>query len=100
MLNEISQILKKKYHMISFTCGILKKTTKELIQKTEAELQIQKINLWLWDRGGGGVHWKNVHTTMYKIDTNKDVLYSAGNSTQYSVMIYTGKEAKKEQIYV
>ena len=32
--------------------------------------------------------------------TNKDLLYSTGNSTQYSVMTYMGKESKKEWIYV
>ena len=32
--------------------------------------------------------------------TNKDLLYSTGNSTQYPVMAYMGKQAKKEQIYV
>ena len=28
--------------------------------------------------------------------TNKDLLYSTGNSTQYSVITYTRKESKKE----
>jgi len=32
--------------------------------------------------------------------TDKDLLYSTGNSIQYSVMIYTGKEFLKEWIYV
>ena len=32
--------------------------------------------------------------------TNKDLLYSTGNSTQYSVMTYMGKEPKKEWICV
>ena len=32
--------------------------------------------------------------------TNKDLLYSTGNSTQYSVMPNMGKESKKEWIYV
>ena len=34
------------------------------------------------------------------IGNNKDLLYSTGNSTQYSVMAYMGKESKKEWIYV
>ena len=33
-------------------------------------------------------------SSIYKID-NRDLLYSTGNSTQYSVMAYTGKESKK-----
>ena len=32
--------------------------------------------------------------------TNKDLLYSTGNSTQYSVMAYMAKDSKKEWIYV
>ena len=32
--------------------------------------------------------------------TNKDLLYSTGNSTQYSVINYMGKESEKERIYV
>ena len=31
---------------------------------------------------------------------NKNLLYSTGNSTQYSVMTYMGKESKKQWIYV
>ena len=30
----------------------------------------------------------------------KDLLYSRGNTSQYSVMTYMGKESKKEWIYV
>ena len=29
-----------------------------------------------------------------------DPLYSTGNSTQYSVIIYVGKESEKELMYV
>ena len=35
-----------------------------------------------------------MHTTIYKID-NTDLPYSTGNSTQYSVMSFMGKESKK-----
>ena len=36
---------------------------------------------------------------MYKI-SNKDLLNSAGNHTQYLVIIYNRKESKKEYIYI
>ena len=37
-----------------------------------------------------------IYTLLYiKQITNKDLLYSTGNSTQYSVMTYMGKESKK-----
>ena len=32
-----------------------------------------------------------------KCMTNKNLLYSTGNSTQYSVMAYMGKESKKKK---
>ena len=32
--------------------------------------------------------------------TNKELWYSLGNFTQYSVMTYTGKESKKEWVCV
>ena len=55
-------------------------------------------------RAGGGINWETgngIYTLLYiKQITNKDLLYSTGNSTQYSVMAYMGKESKKEWIYV
>ena len=52
----------------------------------------------------GGINWEigtDIYTLLYiKQITNKDLLYSTGNSTQYSVMAYMGKESKKEWIYV
>ena len=46
--------------------------------------------------------WLNQYTLLYvKYITNKNRLHSTGNSTQYSVMAYVGKEIKKtEWIYV
>ena len=53
---------------------------------------------------GRGINWEigiDVYTLLYiKYITNKDLLCSTGNSTQYSVMTYMGKESKKEWIYV
>ena len=47
----------------------------------------------------GGINWEigiDIYTLLYiKEITNKDLLYSTGNSTQYSVMAYMGKESKK-----
>ena len=84
----------------------LKKFTNELIYKTEVELQMQKTNLRLpGGKGEGGINWK-IGTDIYTLQqyikqkTNNDLLYSTGNSTQYSVMAYMGKEYKKEWIYI
>ena len=57
-----------------------------------------------WGKGWGGINWEigiDIQTLLYiKEITNKDLLYSTGNSTQYSVMTFMGKETKKEWIYV
>ena len=55
-------------------------------------------------KGEGRINWEfgiNIYTLLYiKQTINKDLLYSTGNSTQYSVMTYMGKGSKKEQIYI
>ena len=49
--------------------------------------------------GWGGMNWEigiDIYTLLYiKQITNKDLLYSTGNFTQYSVMAYMGKNIKK-----
>ena len=62
-----------------------------LFTKTEIESQMQKTILWLpGGKGGGGINWEigiDIYTLLYvKQTTNKDLLYSTGNSAQYSVM--------------
>ena len=43
----------------------------------------------------------DIYTPLYVNQiTNKNLLYSTGNSAQYSVMDYMEKESKKERIYV
>ena len=82
----------------------LKNNTNELIYKTETDSQTQKQTYgYQWGKGGGinQEYGINRYTPIYiKQITNKDLLYSTGNSTQYSVMAYMGKESKKEWIHV
>ena len=83
----------------------LKKGTNELIYKPEIELQMQKTNLWLPEgKVGEGINWEigiDIYTLLYiKQITNTDPLYSTGNSSQYSVMTYRGKESKKVNICI
>ena len=59
---------------------------------------IQKTNLWLPRRKGkGGINWEigvDIYSLPYiKQRTNKDLLYSTGNSTQYPVKTPMGKES-------
>ena len=53
---------------------------------------------------GGGINreiWIDIYALLYiKQLTHKNLLYSTGNSTQYSVMTYMGTESKKDWIYV
>ena len=55
-------------------------------------------------KGGVGINWEigtDICTLLYiKQVTNKDLLYSTGNSIQYAVMTYMGMESKKEGILV
>ena len=50
LLNEVSQTEKDKYHMLSLTCGILKKKKKD----TRASLAIQQLRLHASNAGGVG----------------------------------------------
>ena len=54
-------------------------------------------------KAGGGINQKigiNIYTLLYiKQITNKDLLYSTGNSTQYLVITYKGKESEKEHTH-
>ena len=82
---------------------ILKNGTNELIYKTEIESQMQKTKLWL-PREKREINWEidiDIYTLLYiKSITNKNLQYSTGNSTQYSIISYMGKESNKEWIYV
>ena len=53
-------------------------------------------------RAGGGINWETgigIYRQLHiKEITNKVLLYSTGNSAQYSVVAYMGKEPKKECI--
>ena len=103
ILSEVSQTEKDKYHMILLVCGILKKNgTNELIYKTRVESQMQKTNLWLPEgKEEEGISQEtriNIYTLLcIKQITNKNLLYSTGNSTQYSVMTYMEKNLKKSK---
>ena len=70
---------------------------KELV-KTEVESWMQKTNLWLpGNMGGerGGINWvigTDIYTLLYtKQIINKNLLYSTGNSIQYSIMAFMEK---------
>ena len=58
----------------------------------------QRGNVGWEDKSGASDYHK--HTTIYKIDNQQYLLYSTGNSTQYSLITYMRKETKKEWINI
>ena len=83
-------------------CGIQKNGIDHLIGKAEIETQTQKTNVWTpREEGGVGMNWEigiDIYTLLIlyiKQITNKDLLYSTGNSTQYPVMTYMEKNLKE-----
>ena len=55
------------------------------------------------EREGGGINWEigvDKYTPSIKEITNKDLLYSTGNATQYSVIAYVEKNLKKKRIWM
>ena len=57
-----------------------------------------------WDRAGEEMDWGfGIGTcTLWYTESlaNRDLLYSAGNYTQYSITMYMGKESEKEGMCV
>ena len=77
-----------------------KKDPNEHIYKTETDSQTQKTNLCSKGKGRGGINGEfgiNIYMLPHrKQKTNKDLLHSSGNYTQYFVIAYKGKESGKE----
>ena len=76
-----------------------------LFTKQKQNHRCRKKTSGYWVGGeAGGINCEigiDIYTLLYiKYITNKNLLYSTGNSTQYSVMTYMGIESKKEWIYV
>ena len=70
-LSEVSQIQKEKYHMVSFTCGMLKKKVQmNLFTKHKQSHKPQTYGYqWIRVRREklGDWYW-HIHITAYKID--------------------------------
>ena len=82
-----------------------RKDTNELICRTETDLDFEKLMVTKGDGGGGGeMDWEfgfGICTLRYvELLANGDLLYSTENSTQYSVVIYVGKESEGKWVCV
>ena len=76
----------------------LKKDSNEFICRTETDSHRPRGQTYGHQRRqvfGGGMDWgfgTGIHTLRYmEWMASGDLLYSTGNSTQYSIIIYTGK---------
>ena len=99
--------LENKCRILKHICGIQKNGIDELMCQVEIETQPQRKNVWIpRGKGGGRRNWEigiDTYTLLIlciKQTTNENLLYSTGNSTQYSVTTYMGIESKKQWIYV
>ena len=87
----------KEKYIISLICRIYKKGTNELIYKAEIRVPDIENKLKVTGVREGQINWEtgiDIYTLMFiKQVTNKDLLYSTGNSIYYSVVAYMGKES-------
>ena len=69
---------------------------------TDFESRLTVAKRERWERGGTDREFGiDIYTLLYmEWIVNRDLLYSTGNSTQYSVITYMGKESEKGWIYV
>ena len=85
------------------TQQVRQRGSRALYQKkmeTETDLQTSKANLWRSTEKCGGRDksgaWDEHSGPYYKTDNPQDLLYSAGNSTQYSVTTTWEKNLKRD----
>ena len=87
ILNEVSQTEKENYHMISYVQNLKKMIQMNLFTKRK---QTHRLREWIYGRGKGGGRDREFGIDIYTLPylkwiTNKDLLYSTGNSAQYYV---------------
>ena len=90
--------------MILLVCGIKKMVQMNLFTKQKQSQRHRKQTYSYWGEKREGIN-QEVGIDMFtllniKWITDKDLLYSTGNATQYLVMMYMGKQFLKEWIYV
>ena len=104
ILSKVSQTQKDKYHDIAYMWNLKKGVQMNLFTKQKQSHRCRKQTYGSQGKRGGGINWEigiDIYTLSYiKQITNENLLYSTGNSSQYSVMTYVGKEAKNEWTYV
>ena len=71
MLNELNQMEKEKYHLILFTCGLLKKKKKNKLQNRRMSSGMQRAVWWFPEgqcgQNGMGEGSQKIQTSRSKI---------------------------------
>ena len=104
ILSEVSQREKEKHHMISLYVESKKKWYKwTYLQNRNRLTDLENKLVVTGGKGGGKVRefGINMYTLLYlKWITNKDLLYSTGNSAQCHVAAWMGEQFGREWIHV
>ena len=104
ILSEVSYTEKDKYHDIAYMWNLEKMMIQTNLYTKQKQTHRHRKQTYSYQRGKGG--WGginqefgiNIYTLLYmKEVNNKDLLYSTGNSTQYSVITYMRKNLKKNE---
>ena len=89
ILNEVIQTQNDEYY-IAYTWDLKKWYQWIYLQNRKRLPDVENKFVVIRGETGRGGDWD------WHIFTNKDILYSTGNSSQYSVMTYRWVESKKE----
>ena len=104
ILSEVSQTEKNKHHYITYMWNLILKTMEVNVFTKQKQTQRHRKEIYSYQRGNTEGYIKSlglayVYTTIYKI-ISKDLLYSTGSATQYSVITYMGKESEENGICI
>ena len=91
--------------MTSFKCGIYKEMIQINLKNRTRLTDLERMNLTVvrgkaGERDSQGVCDGHVHTAIFKMDNQKDLLHSTGNSAQCYVAAWMGGEFGGKPIHV
>ena len=100
----LSEVRERQIYDIAYIWSLKKWYKWTYVQNKNRVTDVENTYGYPGGKGRGGINWKtgiDTYTLLHiKQMTNKDLLYSTGNSTQYSVMACMGKESKKKSGYM